>query len=125
MSQEAHVASDGRVIGREVDAEHLGLARGDGQQPGTGPQQAGLPGTVGAEHHDDLSGLDREIDTGKGGEAAGESDGSAELDDGGHVLRHHGRGGGPGGSKRGQLVLSRLSPMWSSSDWNWVEIQPR
>ena len=45
-------------------------------------------GAVGADHQDDLPGVERQIDTGKGGEAAGESDGSAELDDGGHGLRH-------------------------------------
>ena len=100
MAEEADVAAHSGVVGGEIDPEDVGFAGGDRQEAGAGPEQAGLPRTVGAENQDDLAGLDREIDPGKGGEAAGECDGSAELDDGGHGLRHHGRGAGCRGSKR-------------------------
>ena len=65
----------------------VGLARGDGQKAGTGPQEAGLAGAVGAHDDDDLTLVEREIDPGKGGEAAGECDGGAEVNDRGHGLR--------------------------------------
>ena len=88
MAEEPDVTPHGGVVGGEVDPEHAGVAGGDRQKAGAGPEQAGLARTIGTEDQDDLPGLDREIDTGKGGEAAGECDGSAELDDGGHGLRH-------------------------------------
>jgi hypothetical protein len=100
MAQKTDVAAHGGMVRHQIDPEHLRRPGGDGQQAGAGPEQAGLSRPVGADHQHDLSGLDREIDTGKGGEAAGKSDGSAELDDRGHGLRPHGRGGGSSGSKR-------------------------
>ena len=101
MPQEPDVAADGGVLGDQIDPEDGGLARGDRQKACTGPQEAGLAGAVGADHHDHLAGLEREVHPGEGGEAAGESDGGAELDDRGHGLPHHGRGGGSRGSKWG------------------------
>ncbi len=79
MAEEADVAAHGGVVGGEIDPEDMGFAGGDRQEAGAGPEQAGLPRTVGAEDQDDLAGLDREIDTGKGGEAAGECDGSGGI----------------------------------------------
>ena len=72
-----------------------------GSKPGAGAQEAGLAGAVGADHDDDLTLVEREIDPGKGGEAAGECDRGTKVDDRGHGLPHHGRGGGYRGSKRG------------------------
>ena len=100
MAQEADVAAHRGVVRGEVDAEHGRLARGDGQKPGAGAQQAGLAGPVGAHDDDDLTLVEGEIDPGKGGEAAGERDRGTEVDDRGHGLPHHGRGGGSRGSKR-------------------------
>src|SRR3984957_7001894 len=109
MAQQADVATDGGVVRGEIDPEDPGLPRRDRQEARTGSEQAGLARTIGPDHQDDLPGVEREIDTGEGGEAAGESDGSAELDDGGHGLRHHGRGAGYSGSKRGP---GRLQGWW-------------
>ncbi len=55
-----------------------GLARGDGQKPSAGTEEAGLAGPVGPHDDGDLALLEREIDPGKGGEAAGESDSGTE-----------------------------------------------
>ena len=100
MAQEADVAAHRRVVRGQIDPEDRRLARGHRQQPSTGPQQAGLARAVGAHDHDDLALVEREIDPGEGGEAAGERDRGTEVDDRGHGLRHHGRGGGSRGSKR-------------------------
>ena len=102
MTQEADVAPDGGVVHGEIDPEDGGLARGDGQKPSTGAQEAGLAGPVRPHDDGDLTLLEAEIDPGEGGEAAGESDSGAELDNRGHGLRPHGRGGGCRGSKRGR-----------------------
>ena len=55
MTQEADVAAHRGVVRGQVDAEHRSLTRGDGQEPGTGAQEAGLPGAVGAHHDDHLA----------------------------------------------------------------------
>ncbi len=101
MAQKPDVPAHRRVVRGQVDPEDGGLARGHRQQPGTGAQEAGLAGAVGADHDDDLTLVERQIDPGKGGEAAGERDRGTKVDDWGHGLRHHGRGGGSQGSKRG------------------------
>ncbi len=100
MSQEADVAPHRGVVRGEVDPEDRRLARGDGQKPSACTQQAGLAGAVGAHDDDDLSLVEREIDPGEGGEAAGERDRGAEVNNRGHGLRPNGRGGGSRGSKR-------------------------
>ena len=102
MPQEPDVAAHRGVIRGEVDPEDGGFPRRDRQQPGAGTQQAGLAGAVGADDDDDLTLVEREIDPGKGREAAGECDRGTKVDDRGHGLPHHGRGGGYQGSKRGQ-----------------------
>ena len=115
MAQEADVTPHGGVVRGEVDPEDGGLARGDGQEAGAGSQEAGLAGPVGAHDDHHLALLEGEIDAGEGGEAAGESDRGTELDDRGHDLPHHGRGGGSRGSKRGRpatrpVVMGRTRP---------------
>ena len=100
MTQEADVTANRGVVRGEVDPEDGRLTRGDRQKPCTGAQEAGLAGPVGAHHDDDLTLVERQIDPGKGGEAAGECDGGAEVDNRGHGLPHHGRGGRSRGSKR-------------------------
>ena len=108
------------------------------QQARARPQQAGLAGAVRAEHHHHLAGCDREVDAGEGGEPAGERDGGAEMDSGGHGLCRHATGGGPGdqagpggrsagGGRAGrsaQLLVSRCRPRWLSSSENSEDIQP-
>ena len=128
MSQEPHVAPHRGVVRRQVDPEDRGLARGHGQQAGAGPQQAGLAGTVGAHHDDHLALVEREIDPGEGGEAAGECDRGAKVDDRGHVFHTMVGGVGPGvpsgdppAGRPCQLGLraggstGALSAMWSSA----------
>jgi hypothetical protein len=78
MPQEADVPPDGRVLHGEVDPEDAGLARGDRQKPSTGTEEAGLAGPVRPDDDGDLTLLEGQIDPGKGGEAAGESDSGAE-----------------------------------------------
>ncbi len=119
MPQEADVAPDRRVVRGEIDPEDGGLTRGDRQKPSTGAQEAGLAGPVRPHDDGDLTLLEAEIDPGEGGEAAGESDSGAELDNRGHGLRPHGRGGGCRGSKRGRAFrgipgrLPAAQRMWA------------
>ena len=75
VAEQADLAPDRGPVPAQVVAEDLGLARGDREQTGAGPQQAGLAGAVGADDHDDLPGCDGEIDAGEGGEPTGERDG--------------------------------------------------
>ena len=114
MPQKPDVAAHRRVVRGQVDPEHGGLARRHRQQPGAGPQQAGLAGAVGADHDDHLTLVERQVDPGEGGEAAGECDRGTKVDDRGHGLPHHGRGGGSRGSKRGSR--RRAEPLsWASA----------
>ncbi len=101
MPEKPHVTTHRGVIGGQVDAEDGGGARRHRQQSGTGPQETGLAGTVGAHDDDHLTLVERQIDPGKGREAAGERDRGTKVNDRGHGLPHHGRGGGYQGSKRG------------------------
>ena len=109
MPQQADVAAHRRVVRGEVHPEDGGLPRRHRQQSGTGPQEAGLARPVGPDHDHDLTLVEREIDPGKGREAAGECDRGTKVDDRGHGLPHHGRGGGCQGSKRGD------QRMWASA----------
>jgi len=54
---------------------------------------------VRTEHDDHLAGLDREIDTGEGGEPTGKRHGGTEFNDGGHG-RTHATGAEHGQAKR-------------------------
>ena len=101
MSQKTDVAAHGGVVRGQVDTEDGRLTRGDRQQAGAGAQQAGLAGAVGADHDDDLALVEGQIDTGEGGKAAGERDRGTEVNDRGHGLPHHGRGGRSPGFQAG------------------------
>ena len=134
MPQKPDVAAHGGVIGGQVDAEDGGLARRDRQQPGAGPQQAGLAGAVGTDDDDDLTLVERQIDPGKGGEAAGECDRGTKVNDRGHGLPHHGRGGGCQGSKRGSGGRSGPPPAprparrpeeFGRLSWSSARIEPQ
>ncbi len=99
-----------------------GFARGHREQPGAGTQQAGLAGTVGADHHDHLTLVERQIDPGKGWEAAGECDRGTKVNDRGHGEPHHGRGGGCQGSKRG--VRRRIGSRAPAVVWGLGAVGP-
>ena len=86
MAEKTDVTAHGGVVRGEVDAEHRGLSGGDGQQPGTGAQQARLARTVRPDDDDHLARLEGKVHPGEGGKAARESDRGAELDDEGHGL---------------------------------------
>ena len=87
VAEQGDVPAHGLPVAPQVDAEHRGLAPDDRHQAGDGPQQRGLAGTVGSPEEHDLSGLDVEVDTGKGGETAQQADRGAKVDDGVHEDR--------------------------------------
>lgn len=72
MPEESYPAADRSLVAHQVLAEDERLAGYHPEQTGTGPQQAGLTGSVGAaqEHH--VAPGHVEIDSGQDGEAAGQ-----------------------------------------------------
>src|SRR5438105_1565795 len=68
----------------KVVTEHDRLAVDDRNQAGTGAQQGGLPGTVGAVDESDRAPLHVEVDTGEGREPSEQRDRGTKVNDGLH-----------------------------------------
>jgi sortase A len=82
VAEESHEGPDGPAVAAEIDAEDGRVTAGDGDQPGQRPQERGLSGPVGTAEQHDLAGLDVEVDTGEGGEAAEQADRTAKSNGG-------------------------------------------
>ena len=82
VPEQADPPTHGPGIRKQVGAEDFGTALDDGQEAGTGAQEAGLPGPVGSLEQHDLTPVDVEVDAGQDGEAPDEGDGAAEADGG-------------------------------------------
>jgi sortase A len=80
VPDEAEAPTDGPSVDTQVVAEDDRGPVDEGDQPGDGAQERGLPGAVrpGEEHH--LTRADVEVDAGEGGEASEEADGGAKVD---------------------------------------------
>ena len=100
MAEQADMAPDGGAVAVRSTPRTTASPEVTGRSPAQARSRLVLPAPLGPTTTTTSPGSTREVDPGKGGEAAGESDGGAELDDRGHGLPRHARGGGYGGSKR-------------------------
>src|SRR5439155_27341230 len=87
VAQQREVATVTPPVDREVDAEHLGLARPQRQESRDQAQQRGLAGPIRSRQQHDLSGGDVEVDARERRKAVEQADGGAEADDEHKLLR--------------------------------------
>jgi hypothetical protein len=99
MPEQADAAAHRHPVLPQVTAEDHSGARAHVEETSACAQEGRLPRAVRTEHDDHLAGLDREIDTGEGGEPTGKRHGGTEFNDGGHG-RTHATGAEHGQAKR-------------------------